>query len=430
MRDELRDRLFLAAEIEAERLLAVIRLIVAVLLASTLGAALLAMDGLPFEARRQVLVAFPVLSVYLAAGVLSYRLATPERFRGWMPWLFTVADGGLVLFNVAMTVINLGAPASSLWLFPATWLAPLVLAFGTLRYRPSLQAASGVLLVGGFAVLLALLPDDLSGLPAIVPLLEGPPTLVRLVMLALLAVVLVLAAARRRALLERAIDEAGQRANLARYLPPEIADLLARGDALRLRQGWEVEVAVLVVDIRGFTSRVERFSEPAEVSTFLGRFRGHVIAAAEASGGVVDKFVGDSAIVVFGVPEARGDEAARALACARSLSARIAAWNAAGPPGGPVRIGMGAHVGPVYAGAVGDSSRLEFTVLGDAVNVAARLEQATKESGGGLAVSRDLLERAGKAGAEGWRRSAKTTLRGRTAPIEILLWDAVDAGNP
>ncbi len=424
MRDDLRDRLFLAAEIEAERFLAVIRLVVAVLLASTLGAALLAMDGLPVEARRQVLVAFPVLAVYLAVGVLSYRLATPARFRGWMPWLFTAADGGLVLFNVATTVINLGAPVSSLWVFPATWLAPLVLAFGTLRYRPSLQAMSGVLLVGGFAVLLAGLPDDMAGLNAIVPLLEVPPTLVRLVMLALLAAVLVLAAVRRKALLQRAIDEARQRANLARYLPPEIADLLARGDASRLRQGWEVEVAVLMVDIRGFTSRVEGFAEPAEVSAFLGRFRAHVIGSAKASGGVVDKFVGDSAIIVFGVPEATGDEAARALACARSLQARIAAWNKAAPPGGPVRIGMGAHVGPVYAGAVGDSSRLEFTVLGDAVNVAARLEQSTRESGGGLAASRELVERAGESAAEGWHPLPTTTLRGRTAPIEILRWTA------
>lgn len=420
---DLEDRLFLAAEVEAERLLAAIRLVVALLLGTTLGAALLAMDPLPVEARRQVLVALPVLAVYLAVGVLSYRLATPERFRGWMPWAFTAADGGFVLFNVAMTVINLGAPASSLWVFPATWLAPLVLAFGTLRYRPTLQAMSGVLLVGGFAVLLLVLPDDMAGLPAILPLLELPPTLVRLVMLVLLAVVLVLAAVRRKALLLRAIDEAGQRANLARYLPPEIAALLAAGDVERLRRGWEVEAAVLAVDIRGFTARVEGFAEPAEVSGFLGRFRGHVVEAATASGGVVDKFVGDGAIIVFGVPEARGDEAARALACARSLGARMAAWNEAGPPGGAVRLGMGAHIGRVFAGAVGDTSRLEFTVLGDAVNVAARLEQMTRESGGGLAVSRKLVERAGEADAPGWRALPSTSLRGRAAPIEILVRD-------
>ena len=420
----LQERLFWAAEVEAERLLSIIRLVVALLLATTLAAALLAADPLPDEVVRQMLVAFPVLVAYLGIGALSYRLATPERLRSWMPWAFTAADGGLVLFNVAMTIVNLGAPAASLWVFPATWLAPVVLAFGTLRYRPSLQAMSGLLLVGGLALLLVVLPNDLADLPAILPLLGVPPTLVRLVMLGLLAVVLVLAAMRRKALLQRAIDEAGQRANLARYLPPEIAALLASGDVERLRRGWEVEVAVLAVDIRGFTSRVEGFAEPTRVSAFLGRFRAHVVAAAKASGGVVDKFVGDSAIIVFGVPEARGDEAARALVCARSLEARIAAWNKADPPGGPVRIGMGAHVGRVFAGAVGDASRLEFTVLGDAVNVAARLEQSTRESGGGLAVSRDLVERAGEANAGGWQPSPETKLRGRIAPIEILHWTA------
>ncbi len=418
---DLRQRLYREAEIEAERLLALVRIAMALLLAGTLAAALFAVDMAAPAARLQLLVAFPLLGAYFLVGLWSYRLATRDRFRDWMPWAFTLADAGLVLFNVATSVINLGAPATALWVFPAAWLAPIVLAFGVLRYRPSLQATAGVVLVGGLALILVALGDETQVLAALVPLLELPPTIVRVAMLTLLAVLLTFAAVRRRALLERAIDETSRRANLARYLPPEIEALLAAGDVGRLRQGWEAEVALVIVDIRAFTARAEALPNPAAVSAFLGRFRAAVVAAAAATGGVVDKFVGDNALIVFGVPETRPDDAARALACARSLIERIARWNLEQPPGGPVRIGIGAHAGRVFAGAVGDPSRLEFTVLGDPVNVTARLEQFTKEVGAELLASRTLVERAGE--TTGWRALPATTLRGRPAPIEVRAWE-------
>jgi adenylate cyclase len=419
--DELRRRLYLEAEIEAERLLAAVRILLALLLAATLGGALLAVDTPPPSVRLQILVAFPVLLAYGAVGILSFRLATPARFRAWLPWAFTAADAGLVLFNIAATVINLDAPARALWVFPAAWLAPIVLAFGVLRYRPTLQAASGVLLAGGMAVVYLALDDAAQELATLAPLLEPPPTVVRLVMLALLTGLLVLAAVRRRALLERAIDEAGKRANLARYLPPEIAALLAAGDVERLRQGWEAEVAILIVDIRGFTEWVETTADPAQVSGFLGQFRAQVVAAASAAGGVIDKFVGDNAIIVFGVPEARPDDAARALACGRDLLARIERWRAAAPEARWLRIGIGVHVGRVFVGAVGDASRLEFTVLGDPVNVAARLEQLTKEVDAELLASLAVVERAGE--AAGWRDLPATSLRGRAAAVAVRAWE-------
>ena len=121
---------------------------------------------------------------------------------------------------------------------------------------------------------------------------------------------------------------------------------------------------------------------------------------AKAHGGVVDKFVGDNALIVMGVPEAQDDDAARTLACARTLLARIAAWNAGPTPpplaGAPLRIGIGAHFGPAFVGAVGTDERLEFTVLGDTVNVASRLEQLTRETDGGLIASAPLLAAAGE----------------------------------
>ncbi len=417
---KLREQLLLSAEIEAERFLAILRLTAVLVLALALSAALLAVDGPPPAARRQIAVAATVLAIYAAVGLLSFRAARPGRFRRWMPWLFTTADCALVLANVATTGVNIGAPPSTLWLYPATWLAPLVLVFGSLHYRPWLQGYAAALVVGGLVLLLAILPEG-GALERLLPLLGPPPTVIRVVLLALAGFVLVLAAARRKALLERAIDEAVERTNLARYLPPEIAALLAAGDVEALRRGWDVEIGILMVDIRGFTRRAEHLAPP-ELSTFLGTFRHHVIEAAMAHRGVVDKFVGDSAIVVFGVPEGHADDASRTLDCARHLLRLIDSWSAELVAAGeePVRIGIGAHFGPAFAGAVGDSSRLEFTVLGDTVNVAARLEQLTRTTEGGLIASRALVERTGE--HDHWLALPTHAVRGREQPIDILHW--------
>lgn len=415
-----REELFLTAEIEAERFLAILRLVAVVVLAIAISAALLAVDLPPPAAQRQLVVAGVVLVIYAGNGLLAFWVARPGRFRPWMPWVFTTADCALVLFNVASTVLNTGAPPSTAWVFPAIWLAPLVLVFGSLHYRPWLQGYAAALVVGGLALLLAVLPAN-GDLERILPLLDLPPTVVRIVLLGLAGFVLVLAASRRRALLERAVEEAVERTNLARYLPPEIAALLATGDVAQLRRGWDVRIGILVVDIRGFTQRSEHLAPPA-LSTFLGTFRHHVVKATAAHRGVVDKFVGDSAIVVFGVPDGHADDASRTLDCARHLLRRIRAWSdrlvAAGEA--PVRIGIGAHFGPAFAGAVGDSSRLEFTVLGDTVNVAARLEQITRETDGGLVASQAIVAAAGE--QDHWLALPTQAVRGREQPIDILHW--------
>ncbi|MEZ5904360.1 MAG: adenylate/guanylate cyclase domain-containing protein [Geminicoccaceae bacterium] len=415
-----REQLFLSAEIEAERFLAILRLVAVAILALAISVALLTVDLPPPAARRQLVVASVVLTVYAANGLIAFWAARPGRFRPWMPWLFTTADCALVLFNVASTVLNTGAPASTAWVFPAIWLAPLVLVFGSLHYRPWLQGYAAVVVVGGLALLLAALPDD-GDLERILPLLDLPPTVVRIVLLGLAGFVLVLAAARRKALLERAVEEAVERANLARYLPPEIAALLAAGDVEQLRRGWDVRIGILIVDIRGFTRRSEHLAPP-ELSTFLGTFRHHVVKAAVAHRGVVDKFVGDSAIVVFGVPDGHADDARRTLDCARHLLRRVGAWSDRLTVAGeaPVRIGIGAHFGPAFAGAVGDSSRLEFTVLGDTVNVAARLEQITRETDGGLVASAAIVAEAGEQAH--WLALPTQAVRGREQPIDILHW--------
>lgn len=132
--------------------------------------------------------------------------------------------------------------------------------------------------------------------------------------------------------------------------------------------------------------------------------------------GVVDKFLGDGALVVFGLPEAQGDDAARAVAFAGDLVEAIARWNRKGEHDATVRIGIGLHCGEVFSGIIGEEARYEFTVLGDTVNVAARLEQATKVHGVPILASEAVRRAAGPATAV-WREVSREPLRGRREPM-------------
>jgi len=168
------------------------------------------------------------------------------------------------------------------------------------------------------------------------------------------------------------------RDNLARLAAPAVARLIAETDAVTLRAGWEQEATVLFADICDFSGLCETMS-PGEVAAFLAEFRCRAAAAIEAAGGLVDKFVGDEVMAVFGVPHAASDDTDRAVATAHALTAAMRAWSheraLVGLP--PVRIGIGLHRGPVFVGAIG-SERVEFTAVGDTVNVARRLEQMTR----------------------------------------------------
>lgn len=114
-----------------------------------------------------------------------------------------------------------------------------------------------------------------------------------------------------------------------------------------------------------------------------------IVPIVEQHGGHVDKFLGDGLLAVFGAPEQLGDHADRAVAAARELVAKVRVAEIG------LDVAAGVNTGPVVAGAIGGSGRLNFTVIGDAVNVAARVEAATRETGDGVLVTaaRDALQR-------------------------------------
>jgi adenylate cyclase len=176
------------------------------------------------------------------------------------------------------------------------------------------------------------------------------------------------------------VDREASARTLRSFVPAQFAERLESGAAAASAQ-VELEATILFSDIRGFSTMAEQLSA-REVASILAK---HLSAMAEvvlAHGGTIDKFAGDGVMAVFGAPDPQPDHAERALKCALAMQARQQQLNweswAEGVP--PLGIGIGVNTGTVIAGTFGGGGRLEYTVMGDAVNLAQRLQS---EAGAG-----------------------------------------------
>jgi adenylate cyclase len=207
------------------------------------------------------------------------------------------------------------------------------------------------------------------------------------------------------------------------YVDPGLADrILKEGAAL---EGEEVEVSVLFLDIRDFTAFAER-ARPDEVVAMLNGFWELVVPALLRHGGHANKFIGDGLLAVFGAPERLADHAERAVAAACEIANLVRERYEGG-----VEVGIGVNSGRVIAGTIGGGGRVEFTVIGDAVNTAARVEAMTRTTGDEI-----LITEATRALLEGDELSLQprppVTLKGKRE--QVKLWaptaPAGVAGSP
>ncbi|MGH7003264.1 MAG: adenylate/guanylate cyclase domain-containing protein, partial [Alphaproteobacteria bacterium] len=249
----------------------------------------------------------------------------------------------------------------------------------------------------------------------------------QLVFLALVTLVLALAVWRSRRLVRRQAAAEAARANLSRYFSPNIVAELARGGGA-LEQASVQRAAVLFADMVGFTAISERLPPEALIG-LLRDFHSRLARIAFAHNGTVDKYIGDAIMVHFGTPTPQADDPARALDCARDMIAEIRRWNEdrgrRGEP--PIGIGIGVDYGDVVVGNIGDAQRLEYTVLGDTVNVASRLERLTRETGTALVASEAVVFAArdcpggGRKSMEQLQPDQARTVRGRREPVRVWL---------
>ncbi|GAB4365490.1 MAG: adenylate/guanylate cyclase domain-containing protein [Kiloniellaceae bacterium] len=409
------------AETEAEKLSALVRLAISVVLAIAVFAA-----GGPAAADGTAAL---LVALYGFGALVGLFLAWRKIFHPAIPYLFITFDVVLVAVQVLMLTRMMGMQQESAFAVPAAALIFVILIHASMRFRPWLIVYAAML----FALLVeagsrfpgdaperpmqGMMAADHGGMAALVNFEILP-----LLLISIAALTLFIIGWRTRRLLVDSLHHAARTARLSRFFSPNLAARLADQEAEGVLSGRRQPVAVLFVDIRGFTALGEAMP-PEELGRFLSDYRGRLTEPVFRHGGTVDKFIGDAIMAVFGSPLQRDDDAERAVNCALDILAAAERWSAerqaAGQP--PVAIGIGAHYGEVFAGAVGGEQLLEYTVIGDTVNVAERLERLSRDVGSGLVVSRVLLQAAGQAHAGStWRELPAQELKGHRQPVEAL----------
>jgi len=218
-------------------------------------------------------------------------------------------------------------------------------------------------------------------------------------------------------LIEDISTEKRMKATMARYMDASIADQLMSTGA-DLLGGQAITATVLFSDIRGFTTVTERLGAAATVS-LLNEYFTLMVECIQEHGGMLDKFIGDAIMAGFGVPVAHEDDEDRAVRAAIRMIRILTEWNASRTAEGkpPVHIGVGLNTDSLIAGNIGSPKRMDFTMIGDGVNLASRLESACKNYGTQILVSDNTFRK-----LRGTYRSRvidKVIVKGKTQPVAV-----------
>ena len=218
-------------------------------------------------------------------------------------------------------------------------------------------------------------------------------------------------------LLENISSEKRVRSTMARYMDPALADRLVRGDE-NILGGTSAVVTLLFSDIRGFTTLTEQLGPQATVS-MLNEYFTLMVDCIQREGGMLDKFIGDAIMAAFGLPQPADDDEDRAVRTAIAMIRSLNEWNsirvADGKP--PLDMGIGLNTDTVVVGNIGSPKRMDFTMIGDGVNLAARLESACKQYSARILIS-DLTYRQLK-GVYRTREVDRVIVKGKTEPVAV-----------
>ena len=218
--------------------------------------------------------------------------------------------------------------------------------------------------------------------------------------------------------------------DLSRFFSPEIAARIIHSDQrIRPGQGEAREAAILNVDIRGFTGMANEM-DPTDLIRLLSEYESRMVTVIQAHGGNIDKFLGDGILATFGAALPSETYAADAMRTIDALHGTIAAWAAERVAAGlaPVPIGMAVVTGRIIFGAVGDETRLEYTVIGDPVNLCAKLEKHNRTARTHALTTRpsfDLALQQGYSAPGGQIHRDGVTIDGVAQPLDIVVLDPV-----
>ena len=329
------------------------------------------------------------LGFYSAFTLVRLFLAFRRQLPNWMIILSVVIDMATLLVTIWSFHLQYMQPPGFSLKAPTLLYIFILIALRTLRFEARYVVFAGAAAVLGWLTLLgyALLAsptadtitrDYVDYITSSKILIGGEVD--KILSITVVTAILALALVRARRLLIRSATEHAAATDLSRFFAPEIARQITSSEyGISPGRGEIREAAILYLDIRGFTPLAHRMPSD-DVMALLAEYQSRMVPIIQRHGGSIDKFLGDGIMATFGAAMITSTYAADAIRAAGALLKAGDAWNAERTKSGdqPLRLGVGIAVGPVVFGAVGDSTRLEFTVIGDAVNLAAKLEKHTK----------------------------------------------------
>ncbi|MGE0790843.1 MAG: adenylate/guanylate cyclase domain-containing protein [Sandaracinaceae bacterium] len=371
----------------------------------------------------------PPLAFGLTAAtfaLLVYVLARAGRVHGAVAWavMLTFVSLPTAFFVLAQFVTEAGA--ATYLNGPIAWVYFVVVAVSGTLFRPRLSIVVGIVAAAGYGLAYALAWPrfaELRGHPDVLPdLQEASISGIRMVILVASGFIAGGLATLGRRLTMRALAEQRDKENVSRLLGEYVSEevktkLLA---APLAEAGERKRVVILFSDVRGFTHLSEG-AEPEAIVLRLNEYFDGMVEAIAKQGGVVDKFVGDAVMAVFGGVVELDDPDSAAVRAAIGMREKLAElrvrWE--GQAIAPFDNGIGIHAGEVLMGAIGAAHRKDFTVIGDAVNTASRIEGLCKDEGCPILVSDAVRARLSSELAARCEPLGERAVKGRAAPIAI-----------
>lgn len=414
------------SDVKAERLISMLRMTLATTLFIGVSFVLRQSESVGLEAREFELHALRLGAMaYFLLGAINFYFAKESRLKPWMSWVFNMGEIVLVSIQLLIDIADPTTPSLLAFASPVLLVVALVICVQALRIQIKLHIYSSIFLIGLCSAIL--FHDPQVGEPLVMQaerelhlLYTVPPNIMRLIMISIMAVLIGIAIYRSRRLIEAVALETEIAENRRRFLPSQISSNLTDEKLDSLRSGEERDLAVLFADIRSFTSMSEKAS-PRDTATFLSKYRTLVTNSVESNNGIIDKFIGDGALIVFGLHSDIRQASRDAINAAETIILALETWNEsrATQKLNKVEVAIGIHAGPAVIGAIGDDRRLEFTAIGNTVNLAARLEEVAKQRDWTLVISSTTAAIAGT-DTTNFTSAGPLKLRGSANPMEVL----------
>ena len=365
------------------------------------------------------------LGAYIAFTAVRLGLAYRRLLPAWLLHLSVVIDMALLLALIWSFHLKYQQPASFYLKVPTLLYVFIFISLRALRFETRYVLSAGFAAAAGWLLMVTYAVRVDSSDPMItrdyVQYMTSNSVLLgaefdKVISILMVTLILALAIARARDLLVQAVADHSAAVELSRFVPDRVAEQVRSADApVQAGQGEVGEATILFTDIEGFTTLSERLT-PERLISLLNEYFAVVSEPIVRHGGVINQFQGDAILATFNMPEALPDHAREAVQAACEMQHALRQHRFG--DGLTLRSRIGINTGRVVGGLVGTGDRLGFTVHGDEVNLAARLEQLNKEHGTRILVSRRTADLAGRDRFD-FVPIGSTTVRGRQATVEI-----------